>query len=275
MVSRRSSCIRSRASVPLAVVLTLLSTLPARSETTPAAGVRQADRASFYGRLGIGVDWPEGSRYSDANCASTVPPALYGCVDGDDGQPLGADGSFDATPVLDTALGYRFNGWLRAEALLSWRPVMDFSGQSNFLGAGSSQPVSGSVSSLAGFGVAYLDLPRLGRVRPFLGAGLGVAHNRMGAMTYRFPALSATATTTTADGSSTDLAYLLTAGLSVPVGDRLDLDLAYRFTDLGQVQTDAGEATVVRSSGTRSLDIGGTKADLQSHGVMLSLRYAF
>lgn len=212
---------------------------------------RPADQPGFYGRLGVGVDWPEGNRYRDANCASTEPPALFGCVDGDDGRPLGAPGEFDATPVLDAAL-------------LSWRANMDFSGQSNFLGAGANQPVNGSVSSLAGFGVAYVDLPRIGQAR-----------NRMGSMTYGFPSLSATATTTTPGGSRTDLAYLLTAGFSVPLGERFDLDLAYRYTDLGQVQTASGQATVVRASGTRSIAIGGTKADLRSHGVMLSLRYAF
>lgn len=105
--------------------------------------------------------------------------------------------------------------------------------------ATSSAPVatsrwSGSVSSVAGFGVAYVDLPRIGKVRPFLGAGLGVARNRMGAMTYTFPNLSAKATTTTPGGNSSNLAYLLSAGLSVPVGDRLDLDLAYRYTDLAR-----------------------------------------
>jgi len=120
--------------------------------------------------------------------------------------------------VVDTAIGYRFIPWLRAEALLSWRPSMDFNGQSNFIGAGAPQPVWGSVSSLAGFGVAYVDLPPIGPVQPFLGAGLGAAHNRMGAMRYSFPALSPNASTTTPDGSRTNLAYLLTAGLSVPLG---------------------------------------------------------
>jgi opacity protein-like surface antigen len=294
-----------RASVPAALrsalLVGMLASAPARSEVSSGESIaaepapeasepvepaaveavtnpavpRRADRPGFYGRLGVGVDWPESSSYSDTNCASTDPPALFGCVNGDDGQRLGAYGDFEATPVLDAAVGYRLNDWLRAEALLSWRPDMDFSGQSNFIGAGANQPVSGSVSSVAGFGVAYVDLPRIGKVRPFLGAGLGVAHNRMGAMTYAFPALSANATTTTPGGSSSALAYLLTAGISMPLGDRLDLDLAYRYSDLGSVQTDAGQATVVRSSGSRSIAIGSTSADLRSHGVMLSLRYAF
>ncbi len=287
----------SSAGVPVVLLLGLLASAPARSETTaagpapevsqpvePAAvepvarptAVRPADRPGVYGRLGIGIDWPESSRYRDNNCASTDPPALFGCVNGDDGRRLGAYGDFGETAVLDAALGYRVNSWLRAEALFSWRPDMDFIGQSNFLGAGANQPVSTSVSSVAGFGVVYADLPRIGgSVRPFLGAGLGVAHNRIRPMSYRFPGLSATASTTTPGGSSSELAYLLTAGFSVPLGDRLDLDLAYRYTDLGQVQTDSGQAAVVRAGGSRSIAIGGTRADLRSHGLMLSLRYAF
>jgi opacity protein-like surface antigen len=266
----------------VAMALLLCSAPPAHSEAEPAAAPdqptgrsRHADQPGVYFRLGVGVDEPDTGRYHDDTCSSINPPALFGCVNGDDGRPLGARGSFDSTVVVDTALGYRFLPWLRAEGLLSWRPSMDFSGQSNFIGAGDLQPVTGSVSSLAGFGVAYVDLPPIGSVQPFLGAGVGAAHNQMGAMRYSFPALPANASTTTPDGSRTNLAYLLTAGLSVPIGERLNLDLAYRYTDLGQVQTSAGEATVVRSRGTRRIDIGGTHADLQSHGAMISLRYAF
>lgn len=222
------------------------------------------------------MDWPQAERFEDVDaCATRHPPTLYGCGPGSNGRAIGAAGNFQTTAVLDAALGYRLNSWLRTEALLSWRPDMAFSGQSNFRGAGSEQPVSGSVSSLAGFGVAYADLPRLGSVRPFLGAGLGVATNSLGAMTYRFPAKGRNATTTTPGGQSSELAYLLTAGLSVPLNRRLDLDLSYRYSDLGSVSTDSGNAFVVRPTRRRSIRIGGTTADLKTHGVMLGLRYAF
>ena len=128
-----------------------------------------------YLRLGAGSDWPKANGFSDNNCSSLQPPALFGCGTGNNGQALGASGSFEPAAVIDAAAGYRFNSWFRAEALLSWRPELEFSGQSNFLGrAGANQPVTGSASSVAGFGVAYVDLPKVGRVRPFLGAGLGV-----------------------------------------------------------------------------------------------------
>lgn len=251
------------------------SELDATEAASPSAEQRAADRPGFYGRLGIGANWPDNSSFSDNNCTSTNPPALFGCVIGDDGRPLGAAGAFQTSPVLDAAVGYRVNDWLRAEALLSWLPNVPYSGQSNFIGAGADQPVSGSLWSLAGFGVAYVDLPRIHAIRPFIGAGLGLAHQRLGSMTYAFPELAANATTTTPGGASNNLAYLLTAGISTPLNNRLDLDLAYRFTDLGQVRTASGQAQVVRANGTRTISIGGTQAELRSHGVILSLRYAF
>lgn len=232
----------------------------------------------MYVRVGGGADWPQGERFEDVDdCSTRQPAALFGCGPGYDGKAIGAAGSFRTTPVLDAAVGYRLNSWLRTEALLSWRPDMAFSGQSNFRGrvVGRNQPVSGSLASLSGFGVAYADLPRLGSLRPFLGAGLGVASNSLGAMTYRFPSISSKASTTTPGGQRTDLAYLLTAGFSVPLNPRLDLDLSYRFTDLGSVSTDSGQALIVRPARRRSITIGGTTADLRAHGVMLGLRYAF
>ena len=66
-----------------------------------------------------------------------------------------------------------------------------------------------------------------------------------------------------------------TAGISVPLSERLDLDLAYRFTDLGSVTTGPGQAQVVRPAGTFSIPIDGTSAALHTQGVVLSLRYAF
>lgn len=228
-----------------------------------------------YLRLGGGLDWSDPSRLRDRDCAATAPPALFGCGSGDNGRSLQALGSFSQTPVLDGAVGYRFTSWLRAEALLSWRPQLQFDGRSNFLGAGPGQSVSGSVNSLAGFAVAYVDLPRVAGVRPFLGAGIGAARNRLEGLEFRFPAIAADATTTTTGGSSSGLATLLTAGIAVPLSERLSLDLAYRFTDLGTVRGRSGKATVVRPRGTRRLTIAGTETDLQTQGLQMSLRYSF
>ncbi len=259
---------------PTAIAQQQAESPPGSTAQREAVPSPSPDRGPYL-RLGGGLDWSAPSRLRDRDCASTTPPALFGCGSGDNGRSLQALGSFTQTPVLDGAVGYRFTSWLRAEALLSWRPQLQFDGRSNFLGAGPGQSVSGSVSSLAGFGVAYVDLPRLGGVRPFLGAGIGAARNRLEGLEFRFPAIAADATTATTGGSSTGLATLLTAGIAVPLSERLSLDLAYRFTDLGTVRGRSGKATVVRPRGTRSLTIAGTETALQTQGLQMSLRYSF
>ena len=203
------------------------------------------------------------------------PPALFGCGSGDDGRSLCAYGGFDQAPVVDAAIGYRWTSWLRTEALLHWSPQLNVSAQSNFLGAGSNQPVSASGNGLAGFGVLYVDGPSLATVRPFIGAGLGAARTSLSDVTYRFPAISSDAVTVTSGGRSTSFAYLLTAGVSIPVSERLDLDLAYRWTDLGTVKTNAGSAKLVRPAGRSKLAIAGTEIDLQTQAVVASLRLRF
>ncbi len=228
-----------------------------------------------YLRLGAGMQWPENSDLKDQSCSSRNPPALFGCGPGDDGRSLGAYGGFEQSPMVDAAVGYRWASWLRTEALLNWSPQLNVSSTSNFLGRGSNQPVSASGNALAGFGVVYVDGPELATVRPYIGAGLGAASTSLGQVTYRIPAISNDAVTVTSGGSSTSFAYLLTAGVSIPVSERLDLDLAYRWTDFGTVKTNAGSATIVRPAGRSNLEIAGTEIDLQSQAVLASLRFRF
>jgi len=228
-----------------------------------------------YLRLGAGVQWPESSDLKDQSCSSSNPPALFGCGPGDDGRSLGAYGGFDQSPVVDAAVGYRWASWLRTEALLNWSPQLSLSSNSNFLSRGSNQPVSASGNALAGFGVVYVDGPELATVRPYIGAGLGAASTSIGQVTYRIPAISSDAVTVTSGGSSTSFAYLLTAGVSIPVSESLNLDLAYRWTDLGTVKTNAGSAKIVRPAGRSNLKIAGTQIDLQSQSVLASLRFRF
>ena len=244
---------------------------------SPAAVLAESEEQARgpYLRLGAGVQWPESSALKDQRCSSTSPPALFGCGSGDDGRSLGAYGGFDQAPVVDAAIGYRWTSWLRTEALLHWSPQLNVSAQSNFLGAGSNQPVSASGNGLAGFGVLYVDGPSLATVRPFIGAGLGAARTSLSDVTYRFPAISSDAVTVTSGGRSTSFAYLLTAGVSIPVSERLDLDLAYRWTDLGTVKTNAGSAKLVRPAGRSKLAIAGTEIDLQTQAVVASLRFRF
>ena len=60
------------------------------------------------------------------------------------------------------------------------------------------------------------------------------------------------------------------------VGERAILDLAWRYTDLGEVRTDRASSRVVWREGSREprpLDLAPTETRLKGHGVRLSLRY--
>ncbi len=228
-----------------------------------------------YFKVSLAGEVSRDTRISDRDCNLTNPPALFGCGTGNDGQPLGATGDFGSGVAIDTALGYRFSDTFRAEVLLSYRPSLDLSAKANFLGVSGEQPVQAELASLGIFAVGYLDLPRLGYWQPYLGAGLGRVRNRIGVTHYHFPSLGPNAETVLRGGNHYESAYLLTVGAEVPLSPAWKLDVAYRYSDLGEVRNDDGAASIIRTSRTRVLDIAGTQARLKTQGIIIGLRYAF
>ena len=122
--------------------------------------------------------------------------------------------------------------------------------------------------------MAALRLPKSGPLAPFIDAGVGAVHTRIGKMTMTFPAT----TTRMPGGSRMGLAWLATAGVAASLDQRVSLDLVWRYSDLGDVRTPGRLGRVVWRGGSREplpLDLAPTKARLKGHGVRLSLRYAF
>ena len=62
--------------------------------------------------------------------------------------------------------------------------------------------------------------------------------------------------------------------MAVPLSERIDLEMSYRWTDFGTVKTPRGSARVVRPQGT-TLRVGGTQVDLATQAVIASLRFRF
>ena len=246
-----------------------------------AAGIGLASGTAageYYLRSGIGLDRPSGTAFTDTDCASTVPAALYGCGTGGDGASYRSAGDFGTVPAVELGIGYA-TGAIRFEALVENRPRYTFEGRANFLAADRRQDVSAKLSSVSGMLAGFVDLaalglPKPGPFAPFIGGGVGVAHNRIGKTTMTFPAT----TTTVPGGSRTGLAWMATAGVAAVLDARATLDLAWRYSDLGEIRTPRGPGRVVWRDGSREprpLDLVPTKARLKGHGVRLSLRYAF
>jgi opacity protein-like surface antigen len=237
-------------------------------------------QAEPYLRAGVGVDWSHDARLRDHNCAATQPPALFGCVLGRDGRPLGAYGEFGVSPSLDVGIGYRLLPALRGEAQLIYHPDFGYSGEANFLGVTGAQPVTADLETLSALLVGYVDLARLGipsfgPVEPYVGGGVGLSRHSISPVTYRFPGLGANAATIVQGGTNTSFSFMLTGGAALPLSDRVTLDVGYRYLDLGKVRTEAGPARIIRRTFDRTLDIAGTETRLTSHGLSASLRVGF
>ena len=153
--------------------------------------------------------------FTDTDCSSTVPAALYGCGTGGDGAPYQWTGEFGKVPAVEIGLCYA-TGVVRFEVLVEYRPQYTFEGRANFLAPDRRQDVSAKLSSVSGMLAGFVDLaalglPKPGPFAPFLGAGIGAAHTRIGKTTMAFPAT----TTTVPGGSRTGLAWMATAGVAV------------------------------------------------------------
>jgi opacity protein-like surface antigen len=229
--------------------------------------------ADYYIRISGGIDWLNDANFRDGGGNGA---ALFGAANGSDGRPIGAYGDFDPYGFVEGAAGMRLLPWLRSEVALAYRPSMHYSGQANFIGVTGSQPVSGNADSLSSLLNFYFDANALpgvsfGRFQPYVGGGIGVAANWIGKMTYRFPQLAKHNYSIIPGGEKTDLAFMATAGTGFELTKHLMLDVSYRYTDLGRVQTDPG----IMEMDTTTQRIGGTTAPLRAHGMLMGLRYHF
>ena len=227
----------------------------------------------------------EGTTFKDVDCtrAEPAPQALYGCGTGRDGAPLRSVGDFGAIPVAEFGFS-KTDGAIRYEYLIEFRPRYKFEGRANFLPPNRQQSVSAKLSSISGMLAGYVDFingvsePKFGT--PFLGLGIGVAHTRIGKTAMNFPLT----TTTVPGGSHTDLAWMISAGVSTALNERATLEFAWRYSDLGEVRTGQGMGSSVRRDGKRwndgttgpkPLNLAQTRARLAGHGIRISLRYTF
>ena len=228
--------------------------------------------------LRMSIDLMEGTTFKDVDCASTNPAALYGCGAGKDGAPNKQSvGNFGAVPVAEFGFS-RTDGVIRYEFVIEYRPRYTFEGRANFLAPHRQQSVSAKLSTISGMLAGYLDFtdgvskPKFGT--PFVGLGIGVAHTRIGKTAMNFPA-----TTTTVPGEShTDLAWMITAGVKTALNERVTLEFAWRYSDLGEIRTGQGMGSVTWRDGSRDpviLNLARTRARLAGHGIRMSLRYTF
>ena len=165
----------------------------------------------------------------------------------------------DETAVLGAGIGYRVSPDLRLEAALDHRFAARFKG----LGPGLQDRALFQSSTLMLNG--YVDLGSVMGVTPYLGAGIGVAHNVLSGYARGFtdPATGLTSWTRLAGDNSYSLAWALMAGVGYEVLPGLTVDLGYRYVALGDLKT--------RRYGTGA---GADVSSIGAHEVRMGVRYA-
>jgi len=238
-----------------------------------------AQAGDWYLRAALGYEQSADADYSDTDCSSRQPPALFGCAMGGDGRSIGAYGDFGDYPMVELALGTRLLPWLRTDLSLGYRFAIDYQGNANFLAVGTQQPVSAELESWNGMVNVFVDLAALsgtdlGRFQPYVGAGVGVALNQLGRMTYLFPENPKKHKfSLTPEGERTNFAYRLVVGTGIALSERVMLDLSAYYTDLGEVGTDTG--IMAMNNIPAGILIDETATDWRAFGVGIGLRYDF
>lgn len=208
--------------------------------------------------------------------------ALYG-DDQSDAGTLGAGLEYGI------AAGYRF-GAFRAQVELAVTGQVAYEGQSNYVAGGPVQPTEARMNARRLLLSGFREFGVLGGGRLWLGGGLGANRYRLNDYVQRFPNPDdssgrlrrgpAGEVPSTSLPANTDygLAWMLAAGLTVPLRADVLLDFGYRYTDAGRIGTAVGDIEVVRydedgSRQLRRIPINPTVADLRLHSLTATLRW--
>lgn len=218
----------------------------------PAPVLDEAAAETWYLRGDIGA-----VRYRNPE-ADFAAPSVIGAF---------AQDSIADTGVATIGIGYRFSSMLRMDVTLDHRFDARFKGVATApVFAGGSLMDRGRFQSTSLMVNAYVDLGTWNGLTPYLGAGIGVAHNTLSrnARITADPSGAITSWERIAGASDDSFAWALMAGLGYEVAPGLTLDFGYRFIGLGSVKTRH-----------YSLGSGVDLEQIGAHEIRLGLRYMF
>ena len=233
-----------------------------------------------YIRGSVLFDRPKDTGFLDDDCSTADD--RYACE-------TGIDGDFDTMTGLEVGLGYAMMPALRLEAALQYRPEFSFKGQADIslLGQTAERDFAAELNVWSAMLAAYLDIPIPGfgllrhtPLSPFIGVGGGVSRIDVGDADFGGSQLESQASRLILPGDHQfSFSWMLSAGIAVSLAN-WTVDVAWRYTDLGGVESATGIAEdACRLVGCRlsgiDLPLASTLGELRSHGLTLSLRYAF
>ncbi|HVV92796.1 MAG TPA: outer membrane beta-barrel protein [Hyphomicrobiales bacterium] len=208
----------------------------------------------------------------------TLDNALYSTVPGGPGAVVHAQKGFDAAPIADIGIGYKWNRWLRTDVTAEYRGGANFHGMDLFPVAGGGSGVdqySATKSEWLFLANAYVDLGTWWCVTPFVGAGVGAARNTISNFTdagLNLPGAGGPPVASNARGateSQWNFAWALYGGLAFDITPNLTVELSYRYLSLGN----AHSGDLIAFDGTNTVYNPMKFKDLASSDVRIGLRY--
>jgi opacity protein-like surface antigen len=152
--------------------------------------------------------------------------------------------SISASALFDVGVGYQINNWLRFDVTAEYRGGSHFQALEQVAIPSTSTQFAdfyrGDMSSFIGLFNGYVDLGCWYGITPFIGAGVGLANNRLSGLTdtgFAYVGPGSTGSPTGgyfSDGSKINFAWALMAGLDFNVTQNLKLELGYRYLDYGK-----------------------------------------
>ncbi|MDB5547589.1 MAG: hypothetical protein JWR73_1033 [Tardiphaga sp.] len=194
---------------------------------------------------------------------------------------------FSGGTSVGIGVGYQFNGWLRADITGEYRSKIKFSGTDFVTGSNGfnySDSYNGGYYSFVGLFNLYADLGTWWCITPFIGVGIGGAHNTFSGLqdagisplpifNQTGPGISQYVNTPTMyqanAGSKTNFAYALHAGLAYKVSNNFTVELAYRYLNMGEGITGTGTTFDATKTKGRAFQF----QDLTSQDIRLGMRW--
>lgn len=193
----------------------------------------------------------------------------------------------------DVGFGYQFNSWFRADVTGEYRGGSSFqtlevlSDQTILPGNVSGQQYAdfyrANLSSYIAMVNGYVDMGTWYGITPYVGAGVGVAYNKLSGMTDTGTAYPGNGNLYPtggyfSDGNKTNFAWALMAGLSFNVTQNLKLELGYRYLDYGKFTSGTSNCLAnigigVAACGGGSGNIVYSRNTLASNDFRLGLRW--
>ena len=176
---------------------------------------------------------------------------------------------FDSSPVVGIGIGYQFNNWIRGDLTGEYRGKATFHGLERSVDLSGVDEYSATKSEWVGLANLYIDLGTWHGLTPFIGAGVGFTHTMIDNFKDKGLFFGSGSLAFARDHSETDLAWAVHAGVAYDVTPNFKVELAYRYLNLGDAQTDVLHR--YDESGCRCLSV--KFKELDSHDFKLGMRW--